>query len=129
MKKRLLTIMTLTSISLTNLNAAAATDVSILEARITTARNAILHASTLSNSDQTAFYERFTEREDVPANEVFRLAQQVEPDTAANLYEIYVARANSTKALILQAAELMRALGSKYRERTEVLETLASSIK
>lgn len=133
MKKTLSILLTTLSISsITFCEAAALTLNEIpaveIDAEVRTALEAVRYAEAWRSSDKKEFFIEFAENNSTAAEEIFNLVKYVDSDTAAELYEVYVARPDSTKAMIMTTAKLMKRLGQEYRFRAKALKDVARSI-
>jgi hypothetical protein len=99
-----------------------------IDAQVHTALEALSYAEAWRENNKKDFFIEFVDNTATNHEEIFRLAQHVDKETAAELYEAYVARPDSTKAMILRAATLMRELGEDYAEQAEVLDAVAGCL-
>jgi hypothetical protein len=99
-----------------------------IDTQVRTALEALSYAEAWRENNTKDFFIEFVDNTATNHEEIFRLAQHVDKETAAELYEAYVARPDSTKAMILRAATLMRQLGEAYSERADTLDAVAEHI-
>lgn len=108
-----------------------------INAPVVTALEAVQYAEAWRSNNKRDFFIEFAENPETNPEEIFTLTRYLDSDSAAELYEVCVARPDSTKEIILKASKLMKALSKtykgtplsqEYKDRGKTLEELARVI-